>query len=106
MTGRLPLGDLLALAILEHGPDPASKLALRVKARGASVALELRTNPRFERVGNGRGTRWRLSQGSWEDLGREDRANPGRDDLAESLDALTRRVAELERHIVEGDRRP
>ena len=108
MIGRLPLGDLLALAILEHGPDSGSTLARMVHARKQAVLDELRSNPRFERLGRGRGSRWRLAARPWEPMGTEDRARPGLHDplaLSGRLDALERRLVELEGHVVEGDRR-
>ena len=102
MIGRLPLGDLLALAILEHGPDSGSALARMVHARKQAVLDELRGNRRFERLGRGRGSRWRLAARPWEPMGTEDRAHAGIDDppaLVERLGVIERRLVELERHI-------
>ena len=63
----------------------------------------LRADPRFERSGGGRGSRWRLvlpPASSWDGLGRDSRAGSVSDDGAAVIDrlaALERRVAELER---------
>ncbi len=100
MTGRLPLGDLLALSVLEHGPDSGTALARVVHARKQAVLEELRTNPRFERLGRGRGSRWGLAARAWEPMGTEDRTHPGIDGLRARIDALELRVAELERQVV------
>ena len=107
MTERLPLADLLA--IVTHGPSPGSRLALKVQARKAAVLAELRRNPRFERIGRGRGSCWRLASGNrieptWEPLGTDPSVGV-RQTLAsavdERLDDLERRVAELERQVAE-----
>lgn len=101
MTGRRPqLADRLALAILEHGPDSGSTLARRVAARKAAVIAELETNPRFERLGRGRGSRWRLVgsriEGAWEPMGTEKSVEPD-ESLAGRLYELERRLEALER---------
>lgn len=103
----LPFADLLALAILEHGPASGSELARRVKVRKRTVLDELRTSPRFERIGSGPGSRWRLaSQRSalapWEPMGTgsyaQDEESVGQNG-SDRLAALERRVAELERSL-------
>jgi hypothetical protein len=104
VSERLPLADLLALAILDHGPSPGSRLALKVQARKAAVLAELRRNPRFEQIGRGRGSRWRLALGAWEPLGTDPRAEAREDvrpDVDERLADLECRVAELERRVAE-----
>lgn len=105
MTGRPDLADRLALAVLEHGPLPCERLARLVEVRTAAVRQVLDADPRFEHVGAGRGSRWRLSlppANAWDGLGRI--LSPGSMsddglDLAERLRALERRVAQLERHV-------
>jgi hypothetical protein len=57
----VPLADLLALAIVEHGPASGSELARCVHVWKATVLAELRASPRFELLGRGRGSRWRLA---------------------------------------------
>jgi hypothetical protein len=64
MSDRPFLADLLELAIVTHGPSSGSALAAKVVARKAAVLEELRTNPRFECLGRGRGSRWRLAVGN------------------------------------------
>jgi hypothetical protein len=106
VTVRLPLGDLLALAILEHGPDSGSALARTVNTRKQAVLDELRTSSRFEQLGRGRGSRWRLAAMPWEPMGTQDGERQGIDDplaLKDRLGTLEHRIAELESHAVEGD---
>jgi hypothetical protein len=61
MTAGTPLRTLLELALLRDGPASGARLAGRVRARKADVLRELRTNPLFERVGDGGSTTWRLA---------------------------------------------
>ena len=96
------LADRLALALTEHGPTSATRLAPTVAARKADVLRELRASARFERCGTGRGTRWRLSPptNEWEPKGTD--CPPGEEvPLAEGfgvrLAALERRLDALER---------
>lgn len=63
MSGRPDLADRLAFAIVAHGPRAGSRLARDVVARKDDVLRELRVNARFEQVGRGRATTWRLA---WE----------------------------------------
>ena len=98
------LADRLALAIVEHGPASGSDLAIRVAARKTTVLRELQEDARFECLGSGRGSRWRLA-GNRIDPRREPmgtEASDGRGEtLAEQLLALEARVAELERVLAE-----
>jgi hypothetical protein len=104
VIGRPQLADVLALAIMTHGPSPGSKLARCVGARKQAVLDELRANPLFEQIGRGRGSRWRLAGNridpTWEPLGTEVGGGPGQD-APDRLDALERRVAALERQRAE-----
>lgn len=100
MTVRPDLGDWLALALIEHGPSSGSVLSSLVGARKGTVLRELRSNPRFERVGGGRTTTWRLVSHAWEPQGTDCGRRAGIDDLAgiaQRQGALERRVAALER---------
>jgi hypothetical protein len=56
---------------------PCDELALRVRRHRASVIGELQSDPRFERHGRTRGTRWRLAAGPWVGMGRNLRVTPG-----------------------------
>lgn len=73
VTARMTdaLADRLALALIEHGPTSAARLALAVAARKADVLRELRASARFERAGAGRASRWRLAPptNAWEPKG-------------------------------------
>lgn len=104
------LADRIALAIIEHGPTSGSRLAAAVAVRKADVMRELRTNPRFDHVGRGRGSKWRYvgnrESPPWEPMG----PNPGEglgvdtgSALGDRLAALERRVAALERQAARGD---
>jgi hypothetical protein len=112
LTGRRQpdLADRLALALLEHGPLPCERLARTIEARTADVRRELRADSRFEHAGAGRGSRWRLvlpPSGSRDGLGRNLSPGSGSDDgptTAARLDALERRVAELERQRAHSER--
>lgn len=100
MTDRL--ADRLALALIEHGPTSATHLAPAVKARKADVLRELRASARFERRGNGRGTRWRLSPlgTEWDPKGTDNPPGlgiPHAEGFAVRLAALERRLDALER---------
>jgi hypothetical protein len=96
------LADLLAVAILEHGPSPGTKLALWVGVRKTDVLCELHANPMFEHVGRGRGSKWKLTpeplQAPWEPVGTESSADR-MDDLAQRVRTLERRFAELDRRL-------
>jgi hypothetical protein len=108
MTGvnPLPLSDRCARA-LEDGPLPCERLARTVKARTAEVRQVLRDDPRFERVGTGRWSRWQLAavipdtpRLIRDGLGRiESNGSMPIDGLtdAERLDAIERRLDALER---------
>ena len=65
MTGRPtaaePLADPIALALVERGPSSGSDLALALGVRKETVLRELRASSRFERVGSGRSSAWRLA---------------------------------------------
>jgi hypothetical protein len=105
VTGRQSLlADRIALAIVERGPSPGSTLATVVAARKATVLRELRTNPRFEQLGYGRGSRWRLAGNRYdpgrEPLGPNPNEVPG-EVVADRLAAVERRLAELEQRFAE-----
>jgi hypothetical protein len=58
---------------------PCDLIARRVQRRRTDVLAALRADPRFEHRGGGRGSRWSLAaenplEGSWDGLGRKDRA--------------------------------
>jgi hypothetical protein len=103
------LADMLALAIVTHGPTSGSALARRVGVRKDVALRELRTNRGFACIGRGRSSRWRLARepqtGAWEPLGTELGEGLGLDAL-DRLDALERRVAALERQLVETEAPP
>jgi len=80
VNGRPDLADRVALAIVEHGPTSCELLARLVEARTSDVRAALRADPRFERVGTGRGSRWRLSLPAWDGLGRIPTAGSRSDD--------------------------
>jgi hypothetical protein len=104
------LTDRIALALLEHGPTSCEQLARIVEARTSDVRRALRDDPRFEHVGAGRGSRWRLalepSEAVWDGLGRilseGSRSTDGSavearlGELERRLDALERRLPNLE----------
>jgi hypothetical protein len=102
------LADRLALALLEHGPTSASRLALAVRARKADVLRELRAGPHFDHVGAGRGSRWRLvlTQGSWEPQGTipsADVVSPHSPALSERLGALEHRLSAVELRLADAE---
>jgi hypothetical protein len=109
VTGRPDLADRIALAIVEHGPLPGSTLATLVAVRKATVLDELHTNPRFVQLGRRCGSRWRLAAGNHYDPGREplgpNLGDGSTYDMAERLDALERRVVELECHLADREAR-
>jgi hypothetical protein len=55
------LADPLTLAIVEHGPMSAAKLATAVAAHKLDVLAELKADPRLEQISSRRGSRWRLA---------------------------------------------
>jgi len=55
------LADRLAAVLAEHGPQPASSLALEVRKRRADVLAALNGDARFEHVGRRKGSRWSLA---------------------------------------------
>jgi hypothetical protein len=102
------LADRLALAILEHGPTAGAKLARLVATRDAEVRRVLERDPRFVRVGAGRGSRWHLTLPGplalWDEMGRDSRAGSRSEDAVngtERLGALERRLAEVERRLAD-----
>src|SRR5262245_39078540 len=56
------LADRVALE-LAHAPSACEPLARRLEARTVDVRRVLRDDPRFERVGAGRNSRWQLAPG-------------------------------------------
>jgi hypothetical protein len=111
-----PLADRLALALLDQGVMPCERLARVVAVRTSTVRDVLRADPRFERVGVTRGSRWRLvlpldsvmdgrdnghvrpSDGMGRNLGVGGTSTDGLD-VAARLDALERRLGLIERHL-------
>ena len=101
------LADRIALALLEHGALPCERLARTVNGRIAEVRRLLRDDPRFERVGTGRWSRWQLAAavpdtpgGIRDGLGRiESAGSMPTDGLTntERLEAIERRLDALER---------
>jgi hypothetical protein len=68
------LGDDLARVLAEERLGlSGTDLVQRVRRRRGDVLACLRGDPRFQRVGNGRGARWTLDRTRWGGLGREDR---------------------------------
>jgi hypothetical protein len=110
------LADRLALVLHDHGAMPCERLARVVAMRTAAVRTVLRDDPRFERVGSARSSRWRLvlpldgvtdgrhnGSGRMRDgLGRipspEPRSTDGLD-VAERLEALERGLRAVERRL-------
>jgi hypothetical protein len=98
------LADRLMLAMVEHGPTSGSRLARLVHVRKCDALAELRTNSRFAKVGRGRGSRWRPAGWHPRGTGQEPQGREARPDRGktagvgdrERLEALERRVAELE----------
>jgi hypothetical protein len=108
MTAPELLADMLALAIVAHGPSSGSDLSAKVRVRKQTVLRELRTNPRFESVGRGRGSKWRLAGNrEWppvEPVGTDPTMGVGVDVLSELRDHLERlehRVAAVEHRLDE-----
>lgn len=95
------LADLLADVLERTGPSAGSALARRVKVRKSSVLHELNENPRFERLGSSRGSRWLLAREPqrrpWEPLGTNPGADLGRD--ADRLAALDHGLADALRRL-------
>jgi hypothetical protein len=100
LTSRCRLADRIALELLAHGPLACEPLARIVGARTADVLDALRHDPRFAHTGHGRGSRWKLDVTPWEGLGRNLSAEARSDD-GYRLRALERRVAALERRLLE-----
>lgn len=108
MNARASLGDRLAFALIEHGqPLACERLARLLGVRTLDVRRALRADERFERFGSGRGSRWRLvlpPASARDGLGRIPSDGLMYDDgldIAERLRALERRVANLERQLIE-----
>jgi hypothetical protein len=59
------LADLIERLLLELGPLSGCDIARELGRRKGDVLRELNENPRFERVGVGRGTLWRLVEVTW-----------------------------------------
>jgi hypothetical protein len=83
MTDRLELADDLAVALANEPCGlPCDELAPRVRRRRKDVLDALRSDPRFERRGRTRGSRWQLvSAGrprAWDGMGRNPAAGPDR----------------------------
>lgn len=87
--------DRLALAIVERGPSSGSDLALVLGVRKETVLRVLRTSSRFERVGSGKSSAWRLAGTEREPLP-GDRSADCDQGVAAALAALERRLAGVE----------
>jgi hypothetical protein len=94
VTDRASLADRLALE-LERGPAPGSRLALILGVRKQVVLRELREARRFEMIGRGSTSSWRLVGTGWEPTGRVARPEPDPGvtlELRETLDAILARL--------------
>lgn len=85
------LADELA-AVLRGKPlgSSCNELARRLGRRRRDVLEALRWDPRFERCGTGRGSRWRIAaaiplEGAWDVLGRKDRGSPDPESIPGTL---------------------
>jgi hypothetical protein len=103
VTRQSTRADRLARAILEEGPASGAHLAVAVGARKATVLCELRlATARFERVGRGRASLWRLAGTGSEPL--HGHGSPVADHgevgaVLERLAALERRLAVVEQRL-------
>jgi hypothetical protein len=78
--------DLVALLLGEPSGLACDELGRRLERRRCDVLDALRCDPRFERCGGGRGTRWRTTvamvpEGAWDGLGRKARSSPDREPI-------------------------
>jgi hypothetical protein len=112
MNGRRePLGDVLALALAEHGPTGAERLAGVVHRRKGDVLATLRTDARFVRIGRGNRVRWWFNVNAAEARKDRQRGNlrpevgiadtPARPDRWQAL-AAARKAARERRYGQEG----
>lgn len=107
MTGRpqrSTLADELAAAIVAGGPAPGSQLAGVVGARKATVLRALREARRFERVGRGPSSAWRLAGTGWEPIHGDESVDRDRYVARAVLDAfatIEARLAAIERRLAE-----
>src|SRR5262245_3153986 len=102
---RSMLADVLALVLLECGPTSASELAPIVGARKERVLRELRTAPRFRRIGRGRASAWELAGTGREPHHGDGTAEGDLDVIAVVLDrlaALDARLAAVETRLEVG----
>jgi hypothetical protein len=102
VTYRASPADRLALAIAEHGPASGSRLAVILGVRKQVVLRELWDARRFERVGRGSTSSWRLVGTDREPTDRVARVDPDPEvtrDLREMLDAILARLTRLEQRL-------
>lgn len=88
--------DLAQLLDGELSGFSCNTLALLLRRRRSDVLAELQTDPRFERTGEGRGSRWRTTphvplSTPWGGMGRKDRWRPDLD--PSGIPTLPRRAA-------------
>jgi hypothetical protein len=86
---RSKLNDALVLAIATEGPASGTKLALRVGVRKSAALAALNSSERFERVGGGHTTVWRLTGTGREPI----RGNGTVEDVLAAVRELQRRLA-------------
>jgi hypothetical protein len=79
-----------------------TKLAVGLAVRKTTVLRELRGNPRFEQLGHGRGSSWRLAgnryEPPWEPQGPNHGDGSGKD-IADRLAAVDERLTAVERRL-------
>jgi hypothetical protein len=96
VTGRPELADAIAAVLEQGGPTSANAIALNVRARRKVLLEVLRDAPRFERLGRGRRTVWRLAGTGREPLHGVARPAPDQDVTLVLLDALRAVQARLD----------
>jgi hypothetical protein len=100
---RQVLADELALAIVADGPRSGSSLSIAIGARKGTVLDELKSNPRFECLGRGRGARWRLAGNRndprGEPMGTDSVGRLAEDAIADRLARVERRPAAIEHRL-------
>jgi hypothetical protein len=107
VTGCADLAERCAAMLAERGAMSGTELAGLVGARKAVVLDVLRSAPRFERVGRGPSSAWRLTGTGWEPMHGD--GSVGRDhDVAlavlDRLGALERELAEVKQRLAELER--
>jgi hypothetical protein len=61
MSAPPELGDKLAATLAEHGPTSGSSLARQLRVRKGDTLLALHADRRFELIGRGSSSVWRLA---------------------------------------------